>query len=209
MPCTVNSNFTYEPAAAAAQVLVACGIAHRGLDLPDVAQVINYNIPLSLAEYARRLGRAGRAGRPGVGTTLVTRSDGAAVTPLIAVLKASGQLVPDWLLSVAEGGNKADSAAGGGATLDGSIGSSSTVAAGGDGDPLQQLDRAKEAGMQAVGGPVSGNSASAGEAAGAGVQKAGSAGEVGEEPEKDAGNQVKFGVRKRRKGQPQFGSYIE
>jgi superfamily II DNA/RNA helicase len=69
-----------------------------------VYQVINFDVPLSLAEYARRLGRAGRAGRPGVGTTLVTPGDGAAVAALVAVLRAGGQAVPDWLLSVAEGG---------------------------------------------------------------------------------------------------------
>jgi superfamily II DNA/RNA helicase len=68
-------------------------------------QVVNFDVPLSLAEYARRLGRAGRAGRPGVGTTLVTPGDGAAVAALVAVLRAGGQTVPDWLLSVAEGGS--------------------------------------------------------------------------------------------------------
>ncbi|WIA39002.1 hypothetical protein OEZ86_005153 [Tetradesmus obliquus] len=109
------------------QVLVACGIGYRGLDLPDVSQVVNFDVPLSLAEYARRLGRAGRAGRPGVGTTLVTPSDGAAVAALVAVLRAGGQAVPDWLLSVAEGGGS------------GSAGSSRDEESGGsEGDEEQQ-----------------------------------------------------------------------
>jgi superfamily II DNA/RNA helicase len=73
-------------------------------------QVVNFDVPLSLAEYARRLGRAGRAGRPGVGTTLVTPGDGAAVAALVAVLRAGGQAVPDWLLSLAEGGSSSGSA---------------------------------------------------------------------------------------------------
>eukprot|EP00775_Hariotina_reticulata_P012226 gene12226-12364_t len=84
------------------QVLVACGIAYRGLDLPDVAQVINYEIPMTAAEYARRLGRAGRAGKPGIGTTLVTPADGGAVGPLVAVLKAGGRQVPEWLQTLAD-----------------------------------------------------------------------------------------------------------
>jgi superfamily II DNA/RNA helicase len=75
-------------------------------------QVINFDVPLSLAEYARRLGRAGRAGRPGVGTTLVTPGDSAGVAAVVAVLRAGGQAVPDWLLSVAEGGGSGSGSAG-------------------------------------------------------------------------------------------------
>jgi superfamily II DNA/RNA helicase len=77
-----------------------------------LSQVVNFDVPISLAEYARRLGRAGRAGRAGVGTTLVTPGDAAAVAALVAVMRAGGQAVPEWLLSVAEGGGSGSGSAG-------------------------------------------------------------------------------------------------
>jgi superfamily II DNA/RNA helicase len=83
------------------QVLVACGVAYRGLDLPDVSVVVNYEVPLSLAEYARRCGLVGRQGRDGTAVTLVTPADGPAVVPLVSFLMETGQAVPDWLAAVA------------------------------------------------------------------------------------------------------------
>lgn len=118
------------PTHAVLQVLVACGIAYRGLDLPDVAQVINYDVPLSLADYARRLGRTGRAGRPGTAVTLVTPSDGSAVALLVAVLRAGGQQAPDWLTSLADGTSEstvASAAAGDGQSDGGSSSASSNA----------------------------------------------------------------------------------
>lgn len=85
------------------QMLVVCGSAYRGLDLPDVALVVNYEVPLSLAEYARRVGRAGREGKPGSASTLITPLDSTKVAPLVALLKAGGQPVPEWLAALADG----------------------------------------------------------------------------------------------------------
>jgi superfamily II DNA/RNA helicase len=85
------------------QVLVVCGSVYRGLDLPDVSLVVNYEVPLSGAEYARRVGRAGREGRPGSATTLVTPADAGAVGPLVALLRAGAHVVPEWLGALADG----------------------------------------------------------------------------------------------------------
>lgn len=54
------------------QLLVATDIAARGLDIPDVSHVINYDLPLEPDAYVHRIGRTGRAGRSGEALTLVT-----------------------------------------------------------------------------------------------------------------------------------------
>ena len=52
-------------------VLVATDVAARGLDVPEVTHVINYQCPEDEKTYVHRSGRTGRAGRPGVAITLV------------------------------------------------------------------------------------------------------------------------------------------
>jgi superfamily II DNA/RNA helicase len=54
-----------------ASTLVATDVAARGLDLPDITHVINFDPPAEHAGYVHRVGRTGRAGRGGVGVTLV------------------------------------------------------------------------------------------------------------------------------------------
>src|SRR5579884_1542681 len=54
------------------QLLVATDVAARGLDIPDVSHIINYDLPLDAESYVHRIGRTGRAGKAGEALTLVT-----------------------------------------------------------------------------------------------------------------------------------------
>jgi superfamily II DNA/RNA helicase len=56
-------------------LLVASDVAARGLDIPDVSHVFNYDVPIHADDYVHRIGRTGRAGREGTSLTLVCRSD--------------------------------------------------------------------------------------------------------------------------------------
>ncbi|KAF5879034.1 putative atp-dependent rna helicase dbp6 protein [Botrytis fragariae] len=57
------------------QILVASDLVSRGLDLPDLAHVINYDVPTSITNYVHRVGRTARAGRQGSAWTLVGNTE--------------------------------------------------------------------------------------------------------------------------------------
>lgn len=57
------------------RILVATNIAARGLDIPDVSHVINYDMPEDAETYVHRIGRTARAGKSGTAATLVGESD--------------------------------------------------------------------------------------------------------------------------------------
>ncbi|MBW6419887.1 DEAD/DEAH box helicase [Rhizobium sp. XQZ8] len=56
-------------------LLVASDVAARGLDIPDVSHVFNFDVPIHAEDYVHRIGRTGRAGRSGAAFTIVTKSD--------------------------------------------------------------------------------------------------------------------------------------
>ncbi len=53
-------------------ILVASDVAARGLDVPGVSHVVNYDVPHHAEDYVHRIGRTGRAGRTGIAYTLMT-----------------------------------------------------------------------------------------------------------------------------------------
>jgi superfamily II DNA/RNA helicase len=75
------------------QLLVASDVAARGLDIPAVSHVFNYDVPIHAEDYVHRIGRTGRAGRSGKAFTLVTSKD---KKHLDAIEKMLGLELP-WL----------------------------------------------------------------------------------------------------------------
>ncbi|MDR3492978.1 MAG: DEAD/DEAH box helicase [Ancalomicrobiaceae bacterium] len=85
-------------------VLVASDVAARGLDIPDVSHVLNYDVPIHAEDYIHRVGRTGRAGRSGMAITIVTPIDN---KHLAAIEKLLGQQI-EWMgTPVSEAGEDA------------------------------------------------------------------------------------------------------
>lgn len=74
------------------QCLVATNVAARGLDIPTVSHVVNYDVPETPEEYVHRIGRTARNGAPGIARTFVTPDDGQF---LIEIEKHIGLLLPE------------------------------------------------------------------------------------------------------------------
>ena len=74
-------------------MLAASDVAARGLDIPDVSHVVNYDVPWQPDDYIHRIGRTGRAGREGCSVTLVTPDD---IKSMDSITKLIGQ-EPVWL----------------------------------------------------------------------------------------------------------------
>ena len=83
------------------QLLVCSDVAARGLDIPDVSHVINYDAPHHSEDYVHRIGRTGRAGKSGVALTLVSRIDQKAIAEIEKLIarkidwQDGAQLPPD------------------------------------------------------------------------------------------------------------------
>ena len=78
-------------------ILVATDVAARGLDIPNVTHVINYDLPTDIDDYVHRIGRTGRAGNLGVATALVNQKNKNIIPQLLVLLTENAQEVPDWL----------------------------------------------------------------------------------------------------------------
>ncbi len=73
-----------------AKLLVASDVAARGLDIPDVSHVFNFDVPHHADDYVHRIGRTGRAGKSGVAISIVAPSD---TKSLAAIEKLIGQSI--------------------------------------------------------------------------------------------------------------------
>jgi ATP-dependent RNA helicase DDX49/DBP8 len=75
MPQTERINALGRFRAEAARVLIATDVASRGLDIPVVSMVVNYDIPADADDYVHRVGRTARAGRKGQSISFVSEKD--------------------------------------------------------------------------------------------------------------------------------------
>ncbi|KAJ3402005.1 hypothetical protein CcCBS67573_g01916 [Chytriomyces confervae] len=81
-------------------VLVATAVAARGLDIPNVNHVINFDLPTDIDDYVHRIGRTGRAGNTGKATAFFSPSrDRNIVKELYEILSEAKQEVPQFLES--------------------------------------------------------------------------------------------------------------
>ncbi|KAM7365252.1 hypothetical protein PAMP_016196 [Pampus punctatissimus] len=79
-------------------VLVATSVAARGLDIPDVQHVVNFDLPNNIDEYVHRIGRTGRCGNTGRAVSFYDPdADGQLTRSLVTVLSKAQQEVPSWL----------------------------------------------------------------------------------------------------------------
>jgi superfamily II DNA/RNA helicase len=74
-------------------VLVASDVAARGLDIPEVSHIFNFDVPHHPDDYVHRIGRTGRAGRTGIAITIVAPIDSKSVS---AIERLIGQSIP-WM----------------------------------------------------------------------------------------------------------------
>src|SRR6516165_4655052 len=73
-------------------LLVASDVAARGLDIPDVSHVYNFDVPMHPDDYVHRIGRTGRAGRTGTAITIVAGANDAKA--VAAIEKLIGSAIP-------------------------------------------------------------------------------------------------------------------
>ncbi|RKF73496.1 ATP-dependent RNA helicase ded1 [Golovinomyces cichoracearum] len=100
-------------------ILVATAVAARGLDIPNVTHVVNYDLPTDIDDYVHRIGRTGRAGNTGISTAFFNRGNRGVVRDLIDLLKEANQEVPAFLETIAResggfGGGRGGGRSGGG-----------------------------------------------------------------------------------------------
>jgi len=82
-------------------VMVASGVASKGLDFADIQHVINYTMPKDIEDYVHQIGRTGRSGKTGIATTFVNMNvSEPTLLDLKYLLLEAKQRIPPFLLSV-------------------------------------------------------------------------------------------------------------
>jgi len=82
-------------------ILIATDVAARGLDVPNVALVVQYDMAMSIDDYVHRVGRTGRIGKQGLSVGFVNNRNKGVAIDLIAILEDSGTQPPAFLVGMA------------------------------------------------------------------------------------------------------------
>jgi len=77
-------------------------VAARGLDIPNVKHVINYDLPSDIEEYIHRIGRTGRVGNLGLATSFFNDKNRNIVCDLMSLLIETKQEQPPWMITMSE-----------------------------------------------------------------------------------------------------------
>lgn len=93
--------------------LVATAVAARGLDIPNVKHVINYDLPTDIHEYVHRIGRTGRVGNLGLATSFFNDKNRNIARDLLELLADANQNIPQWLENAANESSRFGSRTGG------------------------------------------------------------------------------------------------
>ncbi|KAG9459661.1 hypothetical protein H6P81_004169 [Aristolochia fimbriata] len=86
----------------ATPIMVATDVAARGLDIPHVGHVINFDLPKDIDDYVHRIGRTGRAGKAGLATAFFSEENQNLAKALAELMQEANQEVPLWLSQYAE-----------------------------------------------------------------------------------------------------------
>lgn len=81
-------------------IMCATSVAARGLDVPELNVVINYDCPNHAEDYVHRLGRTGRAGRHGTAYTFIAPEDDKYTPAIVLALAQSGAAIPEALTAI-------------------------------------------------------------------------------------------------------------
>jgi ATP-dependent RNA helicase DDX3X len=85
-------------------ILVATDVAARGLDIPNVTQVINFDLPSNVDDYVHRIGRTGRVGNVGHALSLMNEKNRNIAKDLAELLVENDQECPRWLQTLSQRG---------------------------------------------------------------------------------------------------------
>lgn len=101
-------------------ILIATDVAARGLDIPNVALVIQYDLATSAEDYVHRVGRTARIGNKGISIGMVNNRQKGVAAELCSILEDSGATPPPFLVGMAiSTGNYEPGGANGGPTYGG------------------------------------------------------------------------------------------
>ena len=120
-------------------VLVATAVAARGLDIPHVKHVINFDLPTDIEEYVHRIGRTGRMGNLGLATSFFNDKNRNMVRDLVELLQEAKQDLPKWLEAMSaenRWSGASNNRRGGGKRMGGGFGSRDYRQARGDKQPM-------------------------------------------------------------------------
>lgn len=71
------------------QFLITTDVVNRGIDIPNLNYVLNYDFPTNLVTYVHRIGRTGRNNTPGYSRSFITRNMSPLVPDLVLLLEAN------------------------------------------------------------------------------------------------------------------------